>query len=74
MHSAVIIANNTVLYTSKFLRDYILSILITKKKWELRDMLEVLTKATVVVKSQCINVSNNTLYTSFNAICKLYLS
>lgn len=31
-HSILIIINNTVLYTLKLLRDYILNVLITKKK------------------------------------------
>ena len=45
MYSMMIIANNTVLYTLKILRE-ILNVLITQKKWQLCDRMEVLANAT----------------------------
>ena len=37
-----IVNNNTVLYTWNLLRDYILNVLTTEKKWSLCDVMEVL--------------------------------
>ena len=54
MYSIVIIVNNTVLYTSKLLREEK-----TPKKWQLCDMMKVLANtAMVVIILQYISVSN----------------
>lgn len=75
MHRVVIIVNNNVLHSWKLLRQYILNVLTTKKKY-LCDTMEVLAEDVVLIILHHISILNQHVYTLnlHNVRHQLYLS
>lgn len=48
-NSKVIMVNNIIISTCKSLRNYIVNVLNTKKKWQLCELMEVLANATLLI-------------------------